>query len=321
MRSREFLMKLRNVLLGLLVTLALTGCELLTTCYFHCRASTTRSSSSLVSFLYPSGGVPPGENAIPQLNLPVRVGIAFIPGTSLGEEGPGVEAARREQMLERIRKRFADRKFVSQIVVIPDYYLRGRSGFQTLEGVQRLYGVDVLALVSYDQVTHRDQNNWSLGYLTIVGAYMLKGNEHDVVTLMDLAVVDPATRSILLRAGGTNDRHRYTTAAHEGREARESQIEGFSAATDDLIENFDQALTQFEADVRAGKANVRVATRAANASGRGGGGAFDVLSLVALATTLAFMRLRGRGFRVAAHGSGPGRGRAPPLGRASTERS
>ncbi len=161
--------------------------------------------------------------------------------------------------------------------------------------MQRLYGVDVLALVSYDQVTYRDQNNWSLGYLTIVGAYVLKGNQHDVVTLMDLAVVDPASRSILLRAGGTDDRTRHTTAVHEVREARESQGKGFSAATDDLIEHFDQSLTQFEADVRAGKANVRVATRAASASGGtggGGGGAFDVLSLAALAAVLALARLR-----------------------------
>lgn len=291
-------MKVQSVLLGLVATLALTGCQMFDSllCRPRCQQTSASSSSSLVGFLYPSGGVPPGENTIPQLNLPVRVGIAFIPETSRDQGATGLEAARREQMLERVRKRFADRKFVSQIVVVPDYYLRGRTGFQSLEGVQRLYGVDVLALVSYDQVTHRDQNDWSLGYLTILGAYVLKGNEHDVVTLMDLAVVDPASRSILLRAGGTNERHRHTTAVDDAREARDSQIEGFSAATDDLITNFDQALTRFEADVRAGKANVRVGTRAASAvgGGGGGGGAFDALSVLALAAfaaVLARMRL------------------------------
>jgi rhombotail lipoprotein len=62
-----------------------------------------------------------------------------------------------------------------------------------------------MALVSYDQVAHEDDNNWSLGYLTIVGAYVLKGTRHDVSTLVDLAVVDPATRSLVLR-GGSLDR-------------------------------------------------------------------------------------------------------------------
>jgi rhombotail lipoprotein len=294
-------MKLRHVLPGLVATLALTGCDLLLDpfkCHGRCQSS-ARSSSSLVGFLYPGRLPPPAENSIPQLNLPVRVGIAFIPETSRGEGAAGLEAARREEILERIRQRFADRKFVSQIVVIPDYYLRGRSGFDSLAGVQRLYGVDVLALVSYDQVTYRDQNNWSLGYLTIVGAYVLKGDQHDVVTLMDLAVVDPVSRSILLRAGGTNERTKHTTALHEARNTRESQGEGFNAATDDLIEHFDGALTRFEADVRSGKANVRVATRApsANGGGGGGGGAFDALSLVVLAGLLGLMRFRGRRLR------------------------
>ena len=80
-------------------------------------------------------------------------------------------------------------KFVADIVVIPDYYLQGKAGFEGLEGVQRLYGIDLMALVSYDQVAHEDDNNWSLGYVTIVGAYVLKGTRHDISTLVDLAVV------------------------------------------------------------------------------------------------------------------------------------
>jgi rhombotail lipoprotein len=289
-------MKWRHGLLALAFTLVLTGCELFDPFACHGRRceSAAHSSSSLVGFLYPKGAQRlPAENSIPQLSLPVRVGIAFIPETS-GSGAAGLEAARREEMLERIRKRFADRKFVSQIVVIPDYYLRGRSGFDSLEGIQRLYSVDVLALVSYDQVTYRDRNDWSLAYLTIVGAYVLKGSQHEVVTLMDLAVVDPASRSILLRAGGTNNRTKHTTAIEEERIQRDSQVEGFKTATDDLIEHFDAALTQFEADVRAGKANVRVATRAPGVAGPGGGGggAFDGLSLAVLAGVLIFMRLR-----------------------------
>jgi rhombotail lipoprotein len=285
-------MKFRNGLLGLAVVFLLSGCAAFSSmlCHPHCRASAS-SSSSLVSFLYPSGTEPPRENSVPQLNLPLRVGIAFIPQGS-GVAPAGLEAARREEIVERIRKHFADRKFVSEIVMIPDYYLRGRSGFEGLEGVQRLYGADVMALVSYDQVTYRDENNWSLGYLTIVGAYVLKGSQHDVITLMDLAVIDPASRSILLRAGGTDDRRHRTTAANEIREVRASQGEGFSVATDDLIANFDDALTKFEADVREGKANVRVTQRSEASGHRGGGGAFDWATVGVLAGVLALMRWR-----------------------------
>jgi rhombotail lipoprotein len=258
-------------------------------CHPHCQ-SEARASSSLVSYLYPSGEEPPSENRIPELRLPVRVGLAFMPARP-GAQGPGLEASRREELLERIRQRFADRKFVREIVIVPDYYLANTRGFEGLAGAQRLYNVDLMALVSYDQVTYRDDNSWSFGYLTIVGAYVLKGSRHDVTTLMDLAVVDPATRSILLRAGGTDHRHGTTTLIDEGRQTRESSTEGFGKATDQLIEHFDSALAQFESDVRAGKANVRVA---GNESGGRVGGSLDFTWLAFLAAVLVFLRRRSR---------------------------
>jgi rhombotail lipoprotein len=295
-------MKILIALIGVILATTLAGCELLN-CR-HCMSG-AQNSSSLVDFLYPSGAKPPAANSIPALKLPVRVGLSFLPSRN-GAAADGLEAVRREALLERIRQRFASRKFVSQIVIVPDYYLSGNRGFDGLRGVQRLYNVDVLALVSYDQVSYRDDNSWSLGYLTIVGAYALKGTRHDVTTLMDLAVVDAASRSILLRAGGTDERHGTTTLVSENRQTRESRTEGFEQATDQLIEHFDTALTQFEADVREGKANVNVVDR----DGRtvsGGGGSFDWLWLVVLATVLAcrgHLRFREQKPRVA--GANPG---------------
>jgi hypothetical protein len=285
-----------------------------------------------VGFLYPNGNEWPQRDTIPELRLPLRVGLAFLP--SQGAPVEGLEAARREELLERIRAHFADRRFVSRIDIVPDYYLTGASGytrpasvsgfgtpagisglvgltgvsgFAGLAAVQRLYNVDVMALVSYDQVTYRDENNWSLGYLTIVGAYVLKGNRHDVTTLVDLAVVDPVSRSIVLRAGGTDTRHGTTTYIKASAEAREAHAEGFSAATDQLIGNFDTALTRFESDVRAGKANVRVTSKSgrplSGGGGGGGGGALDWATLLGLAAIVAMVLKRARNRRLA----GPGR--------------
>jgi rhombotail lipoprotein len=249
---------------------SLAGCAALGElfCTPHCNAS-RRSSSSLVEFLYPNGQEPPRENSVPELHVPLRVGLAFLPAHGAGESGP--DAALRDQLLERIRQHFQDREFVSEIVVIPDYYLTSQRGFGGLEAVQRLYSVDVIALVSYDQVTNEDENGWSLGYLTIVGAYVLKGNRYDVSTLVDLAVVDPATRSLILRAGGTDTRHGNTTLIDQSRESREGAAAGFSGASDQLIQHFDAALGALEAEVRAGHANVHVVRR--NAAGSGGAGA------------------------------------------------
>jgi rhombotail lipoprotein len=269
------------------LALSVSACGLLehAACDPHCHASAS-SSSSLVEFLYPNGSAPPPRDAVPELHLPLRVGLAFLPGRG-GQSS--LDAAHEEQLLERIRRRFSDRHFVSEIVVIPVYYLANRRGFEGLQGVQRLYGVDVMALVSYDQVLHEDNNNWSLGYLTIVGAFVLKGDRHDLSTLVDLAVVDPVSRSLVLRAGGTDVRHGSSTLINEDRDSRDAALQGFGAATDQMIDHFDAALTRFQSEVRAGNANVRVLNKSDSGSGHGGGGALG-WSWVALLLPLAAFR-------------------------------
>jgi rhombotail lipoprotein len=105
---------------------------------------------------------------------------------------------------------------------------------------------------------------------------------------MDLAVIDPASRSILLRAGGTDDRHGTTTLIAASRESRQTRGDSFGTATDELIEHFDVALTKFESEVRAGKANLQIVRSAGQG---GGGGALDPLWLLLLATVIFAKRL------------------------------
>ncbi len=273
------------VLLGL-VSLALAGCVTLV-CMPNCNTR-VHNSSSLVDFLYPDGHLPPPATVAPQLRIPLRVGLGFLP--SANAQVAGLDEAHQEVLLERIRQRFASRKFVTDIVLIPDYYLRGGRGYAGLNGVQRLYGVDVIALVSFDQETHLDENRWSLAYLTIVGAYVVKGDRHDVSTLVDLAVVDPQSRQLILRAGGTDVRHGNATLIDAARETRAANITGFDAATDQMIEHFDAALAKFEADVRSGTAPIRVVSKNTVGNPGGGGalgGGFIGLLLLAVARRAA----------------------------------
>src|SRR5579862_2425465 len=261
---------------------ALGGCET----FYPGHGTTHQSSSSLVSFLYPGGAEPPRENSIPQLHVPLRVGLAFLPSRGDPSDS-GPDAALKAQLLERVRALFSDRKFVSEITIIPDYYLGAEKGFAGLESLQRLYSLDVVALVSYDQVMHQDENAWSLGYLTIVGAYVLKGNRYQLSTLVDLAVVDPATHSLILRAGGVDSGHGNTTLIDLSAEARTSASAGFEAASGQMIEHLDAALADFEKEVRSGHAHVQVVAK----SGAGGSGAFSWPSLLAL-LPLALWRAR-----------------------------
>lgn len=269
---------------------ALSGCTVLEgiLCQPHCEQR-SRNSSSLVGFLYPNGEVPPPDDAVPELKLPLRVGLTMLPSTG---DAPGLDAAARAELLERVRQRFQTRDFIAEIVVIPDYYLAnargpgGSGGFDSLAGLQRLYSLDLLALVSHDQVTHSDENTLAVTYLTIVGAYLVPASRHEVTTLVDLAVVDPQTRSLLLRAGGTDTQSRTTTLADKAVTSRSSQGKSFASAGDQMIEHFDLALKQFQENVRSGKARVRV-TRQRSSGGGGGGGSIDAVLLVAVAGLLA----------------------------------
>lgn len=265
------------------MSVSLSGCAMFerALCAPNCRTE-AHNSSSLVSFLYPGGETPPPNNSIPQLHVPLRIGLAFLPSTASNGAAP-LDAARRQDLLERIRQRFSTREFISEIVVIPEYYLDSNKGIAGLDGVQRLYNIDLLALVSYDQVTHKDENKLSLGYLTIVGAYVLRGSSHDTATLVDLAVIDPVTRSLVLRAGGTNTSDGKSTLVDVERDVRKASVRGFDEATNQMIGNFDVALAAFEADARAGKANVQVVRREDRA-GFGGGavGGWEVLGLLLL---------------------------------------
>ena len=266
-------------MLGILaLTSSLSACVVVghSLCAPGC-SSQAHSSSSLVSFLYPDGKTPPRNNTIPELHVPLRVGLAFLPSQNLGPTP--ISAVQKQELLEQIRQHFATRKFVSEIVVIPDYYLANSRGYSSLEGVQRLYNIDVMALVSYDQVTHTGDNKLSLAYLTIVGAYVIPGSSHDTATLVDLAVVDPATRSLVLRAGGTSTNHGSSTLIDVERDSRNAGAKGFSEATTQMIGNFDAALETFQDDVRNGKANVKVVSRNNTAGGGGSVVVFDIFIL------------------------------------------
>jgi rhombotail lipoprotein len=288
--------KLLGLTAAVTLLAALSGCAVIghAFCAPGCQTQ-AHNSSSLVSFLYPDGRTPPPQNAIPELHVPLRVGLAFLPSQN-AYGATSLDAAQKEQLLDRIRQRFSSRPFVSEIVVIPDYYLTTARGFAGLDGVQRLYNIDLMALVSYDQVTHTDDNDLSLGYLTIVGAYVLRGSSHDTATLVDLAVVDPATRSLVLRAGGIATSHGNSTLVNVDRATRQASANGFDDATNQMIGNFDTALTAFQNDVRSGKANVHVVARnnAPGKSGGGGGGAVDLIDVTALLLLLGAAAWRSR---------------------------
>ncbi|MEZ5542702.1 MAG: rhombotarget lipoprotein [Pseudomonadota bacterium] len=276
-----------RVLPVLLVALLASGCTTLWQDYFEGRHARQGVSSSLVDYLYPDGKIPPKHDQnIPHLEVPLHVGLAFVPaGTN---NTPGLSEAGKAQLLEQVRQRFADRDFISEITIIPDTYLRSSKGFEGVDQIARLYGLDVMALVSYDQVANSDDNKASLFYWTIVGAYIIKGSDTDVQTFVDTAIFDVNTHKLLFRAPGVHRASRTSTLVGSGKVLRTAREESFAAAMADMTGNLETELDSFRERIKQDK-SVTVSYRD---SYRGGGGAVDPLLLAALLVVLVVRQLR-----------------------------
>lgn len=249
----------------MLLALAISGCSSLWNFGGPTRAGV---SSSLVDYLYPAGEVPPKvQQSIPYLQLPLRVGVAFVPGQA-GRSA--ISEATKMQLLETVKAEFADREYIEHIEVIPDTYLRSSKGIGGMQQVARMYGVDVMALVSYDQVAVSDDNPASFLYWTIIGSYVIKATSNEVQTFVDTAVFDVETAGLLFRAPGvdqTSDRSTLIESAEVVRKAKDSS---FSAAMSVMTENLAIELDRFRKRVRE---NPKVAQTEWK-PGYSGGGAF-----------------------------------------------
>jgi rhombotail lipoprotein len=257
-----------------LVAALLAGCMSMWTGGFE--RSREGASSSLVDFLYPGGEQPPAvDDRLPYLELPIRVGIAFVPSNSPLDP----PAAEKQRLLEEVASAFRDRSYVESIEAIPDIYMRSASGIVGMQQVAAMYDVDAMALVSYDQIAFSGERDSAILYWTIVGALVVKGNTNEVQTMIDTAVFDVATARLLFRAPGIHGQQENTTLVDSERDLRELRSEGFAAATDNMIVNLDAELSTFREAVESGE-RAQVAWRNGEPAGGSAGPALIALLLV-----------------------------------------
>jgi rhombotail lipoprotein len=241
-------------------------------------------SSSLVEYLYPEGNEPPPiTETIPKLELPLRVGIAFVPSAT-HTEMTFLSEATKTDLLERVRQQFLDRDYIAEIEVIPETYMRAGTGFTSLQQVSRIYNLDVIALVSYDQVVASDDTTSSFLYWTIIGAYLVEGSKNDVQTFVDTAVFDIPTRQLLFRAPGIDKMVSRSTLIKSGEELRVTRTESFGRAIDDMSENLVAELNEFEFRIQNEPAVAEVIPRS---GGSGGGGATSLAACLLLSIALS----------------------------------
>jgi len=238
---RKACMKLFKTLLCALALLTLGACASM---FSHTGA---RQAGSIVEYLYPDAKQAPNlEPTVTRLRLPVRVGIAFAPagGRDIDRRN-GLQDAAQLQLLERVKAAFSQYDYIGSIEVIPGNYLLPHGGFGNLDQVARMFNVDVIALVSYDQIRFNDTNRLAVLYWTVVGAYLVKGDQYDVQTMVDAAVFDVRSRKLLFRAPGLSQVKGAATMAGYGKEVRGAQSDGYAQAVDQMIPQLQAQLASF----------------------------------------------------------------------------
>lgn len=259
---------------ALLLTVLLSGCTSLMQ-QITDQGMRRGVSSSLVDYLYPSGETPPEfDETVPRLNLPLRVGVSFVP--SHADNSIALTASRKSELLNNVKNAFSEKSFISEIVVIPDTYLRSTRGFKSVDQVSRLYSLDVMALISYDQVVYTDDSRASLLYWTIIGAYFINGSKNDINTFVDVAIFDVESHKLLLRAPGTDEVIAKSALINSSEKLRIARQESFDTAINNLSSNLETELTSFKERIKKDK-SVEVSYRPGFS---GGGGSMGWLSLI-----------------------------------------
>ena len=264
-----------------------------------CAGQQTRAKSSVVDYLYPQESkTTVVQPSIPTLNIPIKVGIAFVPEQSSrtrginmwsGVVGGGaLTEAEKSDLLEKVADNFRKYEFVSEIEVIPSAYLTEGGSFQNLDQIKTMYGTDVIALVSYDQVQFTDEGLLSLTYWTLVGAYVISGEKNDTSTMLDTAVYDIDSRKMLFRAPGTSNIKGRSTPVNLSEELRMDSVGGFKEAAEKMTANLDLQLTKFREKIKSEPEKVKIVHR----EGYSGGGAFGLMESLLVLLCLATFKYK-----------------------------
>ena len=150
--------RLRSCAFVLLVAFLCEGCA----GWLHLR-------SSPLEFVYPAGSpaMPPTDVKV---NLPVRVGLAFIPETEANVQAdfmsraPTMTESQKQALLARVAKAFEGRREIGRIEVVPSAYLRPGGSFQNLDLLAIALGIDLVVLVGIDQVQFNETTRGALTY-------------------------------------------------------------------------------------------------------------------------------------------------------------
>jgi len=253
-------------------------------------ATTTRNTTSVVDYLYPDSNKVETPS-VPVLKPPLRVGIAFVPGVSPTHSSASTRVFLRSRgqfeltekkkldLMREVANHFKKYPVVKDIEIIPSAYLTPRGSFANLDQIKTMYGITVIALLSYDQTQFTDEGSLTLAYATIVGAFVVQGEKNDTHTMLDAVIYDIPSRKMLFRAPGTSLVKGSATPINLSEQLRVDSEAGFNLAAREMISNLDLQLEAFRERAKEQPSEYKIQPT----SQYRGGGALDALAMVLFA--------------------------------------
>lgn len=140
-------------------------------------------------------------------------------------------------IMNKIAKNFKKYSFLESIEIIPSTYMRRNGSFNNLDQIKRLYDIDVIALILFDQTEFINETYLSFTYWTIIPA-----TKNDMHTMLDATVYDIESRKMLFWAPGFHQGTSRSTLIGIDEEKRNNSIISFYKASDELIINMEKEL-------------------------------------------------------------------------------
>ena len=281
---------LRPPVRRLLLTVLAAGLALsLTGCVGFWGRRQHHEASSVVQFLYPDTALPFVQPQIPTLRLPLRVGVAFVPAGAPGGRGfshlhANFTEQQKTELMRQVAGQFKALPFVQSIEIIPSTYLQPGGGFTNLDQLRAMLGIDVIALLAYDQAQTSTDTEASIAYWTIVGAYVVPAQAQATHTLMEAVVYDIPSRSLLFRAPGTSTVKGHATLLRNTSDLRKDSAQSLEEAAAQMSANLAQELELFKVRAREEPGTVKIEHRPGYTGGGSLDAGFALLFLVLLGT-------------------------------------
>lgn len=237
--ARHLLRWLLYALLLLLVFATLAGCASME------GSTRQRQVASMLSFLFPGKeqAAPAASTEVAVLKVPFRIGVAFVPDN--GNPAFRLSETDRLRLAGQVRDAFANYPFVQAIEAVPSLYLEAGGGFANLDRVASLLRLDVVALISYDQVQFAGASKWSFLYWTGIGAYLVEGDQYDVMTAVETGVFDVRSRRMLMHAAGSSTVKGQASWVGFAERSRQARTDSFGSAVQQMIDSLHREVQAF----------------------------------------------------------------------------